>query len=222
MQDGFLPKLGLWFAITAVSVLAIRTLKRFLRVPQGVRKVVGRVYPALDNLVRGIIGEDGSRFTPAIGYIFILVMALDLIAFDRRLISPVASIWITVGFALAAFALVEYHEIRKIGFKSYLGEVIGNPRWFFPVKLPVLLIRETVKPIVLAMRLLGSVLGEDMLVLIMVLIAVEVVGNKLFPFGFPMVAFEMVTSFIQAVVFSMLVALYISSVRTRRISKRTG
>jgi F-type H+-transporting ATPase subunit a len=219
LQDGFYIRLGLWFAITAVSVLAIRRLKRYLRVPKGLRRIVNRVYPALDGLVRSIIGEDGSRFTPIIGCIFVLVMALDLLAFDRKIISPVASTWITAGFALAAFALVQYHEIRMVGLRSYTAEAIGNPYWLFPVKLPMLLVREILKPIVLAMRLLGRVLGEDLLILVLILIAVEVFGNMVFPVGFPMVAFEVVTSFVQAMVFSMLVAVYISAVRGRRVSQ---
>jgi F0F1-type ATP synthase membrane subunit a len=168
------------------------------------------------------MGEQGSQFTPTIGWVFILAMIISLLGLGRGFISPITSIWITAGFALAAFLLVQYHDVKLYGVKNYAAKRIGGAWWLVPIKLPFAAIRELVRPVLLALRLSAGILGEDVVAICLVLITIEVVWNTLMPYHFPMVLCEFFTSFILAIVFSTFVAVYISVVRSQRVSQPVG
>ena len=73
-------------------------------------------------------------------------------------------------------------------------------------------IGELAKPLSLAIRLFGNIFGEDLVVAVLLLIGASVLGKFYYvvPLQFPMMLFQIFTSFVQALVFAMLVSIYIA------------
>lgn len=183
-----------------------------------VNETLSRVYPAIDALTRQIIGENGSRFTPIIGAVSLAVMAMSLLGLVRGYISPAASIRLTIAFASAVLLLVQYHGVKRLGLRNHIRQVAGRPVWLLPVKLPFYITIELLMMLILAVKLFGRILGADIAAVVLILIGVEVIGNILIPVRFPMVMSDVFTSFVQAMVCSMLVAVYISETQKDRAS----
>jgi len=199
-----------WLVIVVLSVLAILSTRRKERVPYGLQNAMEWVYQALDNFTRGIIGDKGSKFTPLIGTIFIFILALNLFGIIPGFISPTANINTTVALAIFAFLTVQYYGIKEAGLKNYVMHFVGEPVWLAPLMIPLHLIGELARPLSLSIRLFGNIFGEDMVIAILILIVVQVLGRILIPIQFPMLLFAVFTSFVQALVFSMLVSIYIA------------
>ena len=75
---------------------------------------------------------------------------------------------------------------------------------------PIHVIGELARPLSLTIRLFGNIFGEDMVIAILILIVTSVLGKFLIPLQFPMLVFAIFTSFVQALVFSMLLTIYIT------------
>lgn len=200
-----------WLVLIILSVLAIVSTRRTQRVPSGLQNAIEWIYTALNGFVKNIFGgEQGSQFTPIIGTAFIFILSLNLFGLIPGFISPTANINTTVSLALAAFIIVQYYGIKGVGFKNYLMHFVGDPWWLAPIMIPIHIIGELARPLSLSIRLFGNIFGEDMVIAILILIVIQVLGNILVPIQFPMLLFAVFTSFVQALVFSMLVAIYIS------------
>ena len=73
------------------------------------------------------------------------------------------------------------------------------------------IISELVKPFTLAMRLFGNIFGEDTVIIVLAALAVSVLPSlPIVPFQFPILVLALLTSFVQALVFSLLTCIYIS------------
>lgn len=109
----------------------------------------------------------------------------------------------TIVLALIAFGLIQFYGFKELGIK-YLGKFINfsNPIGFYTGILE--LISEFSKILSFAFRLFGNIFaGEVLLAVIAFLIPVLA--------SFPFLALEVFVGFVQAVVFSMLTAVFISS-----------
>ncbi len=200
-----------WLIIIILSVLAILATRRMQKVPGGLQNIMEWTYQALDGFVGNIIGQEKSgKFTPIIGTIFIFILVMNLFGIIPGFISPTANINTTVGMALAAFFIVQYYGIREVGLKGYILHFLGEPIWLAPLMFPLHVIGELARPLSLSIRLFGNIFGEDMVIAILMLIVVQVLKDILIPIQFPMLLFAIFTSFVQALVFSMLVSIYIA------------
>ena len=79
--------------------------------------------------------------------------------------------------------------------------------------LPLHIISELVRPVSLAMRLFGSMMGEDVLIAVFVGLGILIVSFAKVPVGiplqFPFLLLAILTSVVQALVFSILSTVYI-------------
>lgn len=200
-----------WLVIIGLSALAILATRQMERIPSGLQNAMEWVYSALDGFTRNIIGSDkGSKFTPIIGTTFIFILTMNLFGLIPGFISPTANINTTVALALSAFFIVQYFGIREAGLKNYVMHFLGEPIWLAPLMLPLHIIGELARPLSLSIRLFGNIFGEDMVIAILILIVIQVLGKLLIPIQFPMLLFAVFTSFVQALVFSMLTSIYIA------------
>lgn len=109
----------------------------------------------------------------------------------------------TIGLALIAFVIIQYFGIKYVGLSSYLNKFINlkNPMAFFTGILE--LISEFSKIISFAFRLFGNIFaGEVLLVIIATLIPVAV--------SLPFLLLELFVGAVQALVFSLLTAVFLN------------
>ncbi|MGK8504098.1 F0F1 ATP synthase subunit A [Nocardia asiatica] len=210
--------------LVAVMVLAFRSPKI---VPRGLQNVAetGLVF-VKEQICEEVLGkESGRRFFPLIATIFFTVLFLNFSGVVPGLnISSNARIGMPLVLAVVAYLAFNYVGIRKYGFLNYMRSSIVVPN--VPVALHVLLIpiefvsTFILRPFTLTVRLMANMLaGHIMLVLFFsatwFFLFDAAAWMKVFsPFsllaalGFTL--FELLVIFLQAYVFALLTAVYIS------------
>ncbi len=114
--------------------------------------------------------------------------------------APTASLSVTVGLGLTTFVFLQYAGLR-MGAKHYFKRFV-SPMFFM---FPLILLDEFIKPASLALRIFGNVYGEEM---------VTEQLYHIYPIGVPVVMMVLSILFcaLQALVFSMLTAIYLDEV----------
>lgn len=198
--------------IIALGLLAILSTRRLEKMPTTRRQsLVELVVESLNNFVVGIIGPKGEKYTSFIGTLFIYILCMNLLGLVPGFKSPTSSLSITVSLAIVVFVVYNIAGIRETGFVAYLKHLAGEPLWLAPVMLPVHLIGELARPLSLSIRLFGNIFGEETILVILAGMTVVIVPYLIaIPTQFPIMLFDVFISFVQALVFSMLSAIYIS------------
>jgi F-type H+-transporting ATPase subunit a len=197
-------------------VFALVARRRLETIPRGIQNWAEYAVEQLNGFTVGIIGEGGEKYTPLIGTVFLYIFLMNLIGLIPGLHSPTANITITLALGVVVFLYSEYVGIRNRGlvghFKHFMGPKLGNFPWLFPLMLPVELISTYVRPLTLAVRLFGNIFGEDVIIGVLAGLGATLAGSALgwVPFQFPLLLLAILTSGVQALVFSMLVCIYIS------------
>ena len=203
---GWLPEMVpvTWLVILLLSVMVIVASRKLkLRNPGRFQLTLEFAVTALDGFVRGIVGDEARTLTP-------IILTLSLFGLIPGFTSPTANPNTTVSLALMAFLLVQYFGISRLGLKKYLMHFVGDPWWLGGLMVPLHIIGELARPLSLSIRLFGNIFGEETVIAVFVLIVTSVLGNFLIPLQFPMELFAIFGGFIQAMVFSMLVSIYIA------------
>ena len=203
-----------WLVILILCVTVVIMSRRLrLRDPSRFQAFIEFCVVSLEGFVRNIVGDREARsLTPVIGTFFIYILALNLFGLLPGFVSPTANTNTTIALAVCAFAYVQFVSISRLGIPGYLKHYLGEPIWLFPLMLPLHIIGELARPLSLSVRLFGNIFGEDLVLLVLMLIGASVLGKYyyLVPVQFPMMLFAIFTSFVQALVFSMLVGMYIA------------
>src|SRR5207249_10950677 len=97
--------------------------------PVGLQNVVELAVERLNDFILGILGpEQGPRFVPLLGTLFIYILAMNLIGLVPFMKSPTSSLNVTVALALTVFVYVQWVGMRGLGAWGYLHHMMGSPR----------------------------------------------------------------------------------------------
>jgi F-type H+-transporting ATPase subunit a len=213
LLPGWVPEMVIvtWFVVALLCIIAIIAGRKLsVRNPGRFQAALEFIVVSLDGFVRNIVGREAKTLTPIIGTTFIFILSLSLIGLVPGFVSPTANPNTTVSLALMAFLLVQYFGITRNGFVNYARHFLGEPLWLAPLMLPLHIIGELARPLSLSIRLFSNIFGEETVIAVFVLIVTSVLGKLLIPLQFPMMLFAIFGGFIQALVFSMLVCIYIA------------
>jgi F-type H+-transporting ATPase subunit a len=198
--------------LVVLSILATRNIKK---TPGGMQNAMEWVVEGLENFsVDAMGGPEGRAHAPIIGSFFLYILFMNLIGLIPGMISPTTKLSTTVALALVAIVYVHYNAIRTIGVKTWASHFVGEPLWMAPLMIPIHIMGEFARPLSLSFRLFGNIYGEDVVIVILAAMSpVLAVGGIKFlalPVQFPMLVFSAFTDVLQAFVFTLLVAIYIS------------
>ncbi len=205
-----------WLILGLLAFLAFR--KRTL-VPGKLQNVLEWVVESLAGLVTSVLGEKGRKFIPFIGTLFVYIFCMNLIGLIPGMFSSTAKLNTTLALAICVFLYVQFTGLRSFGILGYLHHLAGSPKstveWcLVPLNMPLHIIGELAKPISLSLRLFGNISGEDMLLAIFVTLGVSVMSFTHLPIGLPLhlpfIFLAILTSFVQALVFTLLTTIYFS------------
>jgi F-type H+-transporting ATPase subunit a len=205
-----------WLILGILAYMAFR--KRRL-IPTPIQNAVEWAVEALANMVTGVLGENGRRFIPFIGTLFIYIFGMNLFGLIPGMFSPTSKLNTTLALAICVFLYVQYTGIRNFGILGYFYHLAGSPKslveWcLVPLNLPLHIIGELAKPVSLSLRLFGNITGEDMLLAIFATLGVSVLSFMHLPVGIPLqlpfIFLAILTSFVQALVFALLATIYFS------------
>ena len=138
------------------------------------------------------------RYFPMMATFFIFIVVSNYIGrlpgAGQVFTVPTATLSVTAGLAIIAFCMTHTVGIQRRGLKGYLKSFIKP----FLLMLPLNLIEQIVRPFSLALRLYGNLYGEEMVT--------HELGNVL---PLLMQVLSLLFCLIQAVVFTMLLSIYI-------------
>lgn len=190
----------------ALMILGVMAGKKNERIPRGLQNVFEFAVELLRKLVQGFIpGKQGDKYVPYLGSLFLTIFALNLMGIIPGFRAPTMTLSTTLAFGLTTFVMVQAYAIRETGFGPYLKHFMGDVLWLSPLMFIVELVGECIKPMSLSLRLYGNIFGEDN-----VIEQLMSLGGW-FPAQFPMLAFAIFTSFLQAFIFTTLSTIYIAS-----------
>lgn len=188
--------------LAAVSLIVTRNLKER---PGVFQNIVETGVEYLDQFFTGIIGRKLARkYFYFLGSLFVFIIAGNYsglfpgVGLSKYLKVPTATLSTTLGLGVVTFVFLQASSVKARGFKGYLKRFVSP----IAVMLPLLLLDEFIKPASLALRLFGNIFGEE-----------TVTGElyNLLPIGAPIIMMTLSLLFcaIQAVVFTMLVSIYL-------------
>lgn len=163
------------------------------------------VYESLEGFVANIVGEKNLKeFLPILSTIFIYIFSANLMGLVPGLKSPTSMFSNCLGMALIVFFLTAFYGFKHHGL-GYFKHFIGPIWWMAPLMLPIHIVGELSRPISLTLRLFGNIMGEDVVILVLT--------SFIFPLlvPLPMLLLAIFTSLLQALVFTILSGVYLSS-----------
>lgn len=205
-MDGFFPEVV--FTIFGIPVKdTVISTWIMLAIAIGLVWVVRRCCPILlerllsfltDNL-SDIMGMRAEPYMPFLGSLAIFIAVANVIGIVPIVVTPTRDINTPAALAIVVFFAVHFYGIREKGGWRYFKDM-GSP--FFMLILEA--IGEVSRTLSLTLRLFGNVISTEMVVAVIFMLVPPVVPLLL-------TAFSMATGILQAYIFTVLAAVYISS-----------
>lgn len=195
----------MWAICLVLVVVSAVATRRLRERPGRLQNVLETGIEYLDGFFTGLLGMRAARkYFYFLGSLFIFIIFSNYsglipgVGLTPYFKAPTSSLSVTVGLGLLAFVFLQLASLRARGGRGYLKRFI-TPVAFM---LPLLVLDEFIKPASLALRLFGNIFGEETVT--------EELYNLL-PIGAPalMMALSLLFCAIQAVVFTMLVSIYL-------------
>ncbi len=207
----------IWIGLCVVFILLMlvaRTLKRY---PMGMQNMVEMILEfSMKGLVLDVIGEEGRPWFPLIATLFLFIITVNFLGLIPGSFTATTNINVTASLALLVFLVVQWAGVRRHGLGGYFKGLIptGVPKWVLPLMLPIEVVSMFAKPFSLAVRLFANMLAGHMVILVFLTMIILFKSYLIAPLpvaGVVIISgFEIFVSFIQAYIFAILTASYIS------------
>lgn len=217
MTLAFLAIVGFMFLVTAnMKVVPTRT-----------QAAGEQLFSMIDNLAESIIGHQGKKLFPFVFTVFSFILAMNLLGLMLTF-TVTSQLAITATFAVLTIGLVLIIGFAKNGLGFFKLFVPSGVPW---VLLPVIVLIEFVsfllRPVTLALRLFGNMLGGHVALKVfasfVVALGALAAGGGLGYLGIPgaalslsmvvaLTALECLVAFLQAFVFAVLTCIYLNDV----------
>ena len=170
----------------------------------GLRNLFEMLADTIFNLMASVMGEkEARRYLPLIGTLFFFILFSNLLGLIPGFLPPTDTLKTNLGLSLLVFVLTHVFGVREHGIK-YFRHFLGPWLPLAPLMLPIELISHIARPVSLSMRLLGNIAADHAVVL-----AFFAIIPILVPV--PFLLMGVFVSVVQAVVFSLLTTVYIST-----------
>jgi F-type H+-transporting ATPase subunit a len=172
---------------------------------------------ALRSVMEGALGPRGADFLPFLASIFLYVLLMNLMGMVPGFISPTSNVSITAALAMTIFVVVQFYGIKEHGV-GYLKHFLEGqpPGAGFLILAPLIfvihVVGELIRPISLSLRLFGNIFGEETVVAALVGLIAATRYFFWLPVQLPNLALGLLTSVVQALIMSLLAAVYLSGV----------
>ena len=217
--------LATWIVMFILCLLAFSVRVSLVVVPNRWQSFIELVIGGLYGLFDSVVGENAKKFFPLVATLFIFILVANWFGlfpgfgsvgfiehlhgkeeFIPLLRGATADLNTTLALALIAVAAIQYYGLRTLG-SVYIHRFLNfsNPMNFFVGLLETVL--EAAKIISFAFRLFGNIFAGEVLLTVVAF---------LIPFFVPLpfLFLEVFVGLIQALVFSMLTAVFLSLATT--------
>ena len=190
--------------VAAIAVFAFICTRKTKEVPGPLQNLAEMAVSGLVGFYAGIMGEKKARqYFPVLATFFIFIIVCNycglLPGAGEGFTVPTSVLAVTVGLSLTAFFTIQTCGIKHHGALGYFKTFL-KPVW---VLFPIMILEQLTRPISMALRLYGNIYGEEL--------ATETLF-ELVPLVVPLVmnVLSLLFCFIQAMVFSMLLGIFIN------------
>ncbi len=197
----------MWIILFVIALLSLIVKKNLKERPGKFQNMIETGIEYLDNFFSDILGKKKARkYFTFLASLFIFIIFSNYsglipgVGLTDYVKAPTASLSVTAALGVLTFLFLQISGIRHNA-KHYFKHFI-KPMFFM---LPLLLLDEIIKPASLALRLYGNIFGEE---------TVTEELYHIFPIGAPvvMMALSLLFCALQAMVFTMLVSIYLDEV----------
>ena len=207
----------MWIASLLLIVMLLKAFRRPREIPSGLANFFEVIVVFLrDEVVLPIMGEDGRKYLPFLLTIFFFILFCNLIGLVPYSATATGNVNVTLALALCSFLVMLGAGIANNGLFGYFKSLIPSnvPVVLLLILIPVEIISLFVKPFALCIRLFANMTGGH--VAILVFLGLIIILENLWvaigaiPFAVAIYMLEIFVGFIQAFVFTLLSAVFIS------------
>lgn len=196
------------FHVVLVAIIAF-ILARFATakmqvIPGTIQNVFEAFLSGVIFMAKDVIGEEKAKhYLPLTATLAFFVFLANAIGIIPGFESPSSSLSFTLTLALVVFVYYNFEGIRTFGIVKYLAHFSGPVKALAPLMFPIEIISHCSRVVSLSFRLFGNIKGDDMFLLVMLMLA---------PWVAPLPAFLILTfmAFLQAFIFMILTYVFLA------------
>ncbi|WP_373003448.1 F0F1 ATP synthase subunit A [Sulfurimonas sp.] len=189
-----------------IALLIVRAAMSNLQlVPKGAQNLMEAYIGGVLQMGIDVMGaENARRYVPLVATIGLFVVIANLIGVVPGFEAPTAFLEMPLTLALVVFVYYNFEGIRRQGVIKYFKHFMGPVWWLYWLMFPIEIVSHFSRLISLSFRLFGNVKGDDMFLMVILMLA---------PWLLPMIPFALLTfmAFLQAFIFMMLTTVYLGS-----------
>lgn len=185
-------------------ILAKMAMSNLKLVPSGTQNVMEAYLSGVLKMGIDTMGKnEARRYFPLVATIGLFVGIANLIGVVPGFEAPTAFLEFAFTLALAVFVYYNFEGIRRNGVIKYFKHFLGPVWWLYWLMFPIEIVSHFSRLISLSFRLFGNVKGDDMFLMVILMLA---------PWVLPLIPFALLTfmAFLQAFIFMMLTYVYLT------------
>ncbi len=186
-----------------VLFLAKMAMKNLRVVPTGTQNVMEAYLDGVLAMGVDVMDKENARkYLPLVATIGLFVAVANIIGIVPGFEAPSAFLDFTLALALVVFVYYNFEGIRHHGVVAYFKHFMGPVWWLAWLMFPIEIVSHISRVISLSFRLFGNIKGDDMFLMVILMLA---------PWLLPMIPFALLTfmALLQAFIFMMLTYVYL-------------
>jgi len=187
-----------------IALMLVRSAMSNLQlVPKGTQNLMEAYIGGVLKMGTDVMGkEQARRFLPLVATIGLFVGIANLIGVIPGFEAPTAFLEFAFTLAVSVFVYYNYIGIKEQGVVKYFKHFLGPVWWLYWLMFPIEIVSHFSRLVSLSFRLFGNVKGDDMFLMVILMLA---------PWLMPMIPFALLTfmAFLQAFIFMMLTYVYL-------------
>ncbi len=187
-----------------IALLLVKTAMSNLQmVPKGTQNLMEAYISGVLKMGTDVMGkEKARRYLPLVATIGLFVGIANIIGILPGFEAPTAFLEFALTLAVCVFVYYNFEGIRHNGVINYFKHFMGPVWWLAWLMFPIEIVSHISRMISLSFRLFGNVKGDDMFLMVILMLA---------PWILPMIPFALLTfmAFLQAFIFMMLTYVYL-------------
>jgi len=172
-------------------------------VPRGTQNLMEAYISGVLKMGTDVMGEENARrYLPLVATIGLFVGIANIIGIIPGFEAPTAFLEFALTLAICVFVYYNFEGIRHNGIIKYFKHFMGPVWWLAWLMFPIEIVSHISRLVSLSFRLFGNVKGDDMFLMVILMLA---------PWLLPMIPFALLTfmALLQAFIFMMLTYVYL-------------
>jgi len=187
-----------------VLIVARMAVRKIQLVPTGSQNLMEAYLQGVVSIGSDSMGEKNARtFMPLIATLGLFIFVANMMGIIPGFESVTGNINFTLSLAIMVFVYYNYVGIKENGIVKYFGHMTGPVAVLAPLMFPIEIISHFSRIVSLAFRLFGSIKGDDMFTMVLLMLV---------PWIAPLPGFFFLFAFgiLQAFIFMILSYVYIA------------